>query len=180
MKLLTKRSNKTYSKEENVKIMEAVFDANKDVLKGSKIATTADVWKQLGKKLNRSPANIYTHWNDFIFTTLSRYQSNVLHVDFREQLIDYCVKNNIMFSKEANWDVIVNNPMFKGATSSHLKRIYGTVRSNTKRKYPTIPDHQVTSETMKKYLDERIVQTPKKKKDIEELIISFEGLQLSN
>ena len=172
------RCNLTYKKEENVKIMKAVFDADKDVLKGSKIAFTSDVWKQLGVELNRKPANIWFHWNYFIFNTLSRHQSNLLHVDFRELLIDYCLKNNIMFSKEANWDEIGNNPMFKGSTSSHLKRVYGSLRNNTRRKYPNIPDHQVTSETMRKYLDERIVRKSRKRKDIEEILTYFEELKL--
>ena len=173
----TSRSNKTYSKAENFKIMKAVFDVNKNVLKGKKMTTTADVWKQLSVDLDRSPANICCHWNDFILKTLLRHQSDVLHIDFREQLIEYCVENKIMFSKEANWDEIVSNPMFRGSTSSHLKRIYGTTRSNTKRKYPNIPDHEVTSETMSKYLSERKVQSPKRKKDIEDLLMSFEELK---
>ena len=92
--------------------MKAVFDVNKNVLEDNNIGPSADVWKELGDELNKRPNNIYLHWNDYIHPTLVRYEAGVLDVDFKERLINYMVVNNIMFAQEANWDEIVNHPLF--------------------------------------------------------------------
>ena len=57
--------------------------------------------------------------------------------------------------------------------------VYAYTRSNTKRKYPGIPDHEVTSKTMQRFLREKRISKQKRRKDIEELVSSYQELKLS-
>ena len=65
------------------------------------------------------------------------------------------VDNNIMFPQEANWDEIVNNPLFHGTTPTYLSKIYGQVAGDAKKKFPNIAKSEMTSVVMQKYLQER-------------------------
>ena len=86
-----------------------------------------------------------------------------------------------MFAQEANWQEIVKNPRFAGKTTpSYLSSTYREVRHLTKKKLKKniaeIEDHEITTKTMQKYLLEK-KPCPKKRKDIEELISSYQLLK---
>jgi len=108
-----------------------------------------------------------------------RYEAGVLDVDFKETLINYMVDNNIMFGQEANWDEIVNNPLFHGTIPTYLCRTYGVVKANAIRKYPNISKNEVTSVVMQKYLQERKIQKPLNRTDVDDLISSYRSLNLN-
>ena len=165
-----------YSSEENVKIMNAVFAINKNALEENKLGSTADVWIKLGEVLNKRPYNIYQHWIDYIHPTLVKHEAGVLDVDFRELLINYLVESNIMYAQEANWDEIAKNPLFHGTTVANLRRTYTDNLYRTKRKYPQLKHSEITTMTMQKYLHERKSYKPRKSKDVEELISSYQNL----
>ena len=108
-----------------------------------------------------------------------RYEAGVLDVDFKETLINYMVDNNIMFAQEANWDEIANNPLFHGTTPSYLRRTYNIVQQSAGNKYPNIPKSEMTSVIMHKYLQERKIQKPWNRKDVDDLISSYQSLNLN-
>ena len=112
---------------------------------------------------------------------LKKYEAGVLDVDFKKLLIDYCVDNNIKYAQEANWQEIVKNPRFKGTTASDLSYLYKTLRGATitklRKAIPDIGDHEVTSETMQKYLQEKKLYGARGRKDIEDLIFKYEQLK---
>jgi len=143
-----------YKREESVKIMKAEFDVNKNVLVDNDIGTTAEVWNELG--------NFYKHWHRYIHPTLT--------------LIKYMVDNKIMCAQEANWGEIVSNPLFHGTTPTYLSKIYGQVAGDAKKKYPNISNSEMTSVIMQKYLQERKIQKPMNRKDVDDLISSYESL----
>ena len=61
---------------------------------------------KLGEKLDRRPANVYKHWQQYIQPHLTRYNAGVHEDDIRDKLVDYCVKNGIRFTQDANWESI--------------------------------------------------------------------------
>ena len=172
--------NLRFSNYENEQIMKAVFEYYGFNLKEIDITNRHNIWEQLGEKLCRRPNNIYNHWYQFMLPHLIHHENGVLYIDIREPLIDYCVDNNIMFAQEANWQEIVTNPRFAGTTASNLSSTYRNVRQLTKRKIKKniagVEDHEITSKTMQKYLLER-TPSPRKRKDVEELISSYELLK---
>ena len=139
----------------------------------------ANVWKELGDELNKRPANIYLHWQRYIHPTLVRYEAGVLDVDFKERLLNYMVDNNIMFRQEANWDEIVKNPLFHGTTATYLSNIYGQVAGDAKKKYSNISNSEMTSVVMQKYLQERKIRKPRAREDVDNLISSYQSLNLN-
>ena len=81
-----------------------------------------------------------------------------------------------MFAQEANWDEIVNHPLFHGTTASYLGATYKSVKQNTIRKYPNISKSEITTVIMQKYLQERKICKPRTRKDIDNLISSYQSL----
>ena len=80
-----------------------------------------------------------------------------------------------MFAQEANWGIIVKNPLFQGTTAAYLSKIYSNVAGDAKKKYPNISNSVMTSVVMQKYLQER-KQKPKTRKDVDDLISSYQSL----
>ena len=169
-----------YTVEEDEQIMKAVFNYHGNDLTQIK-SRYSDVFQQLGEKLNKRPFNVYCHCKNFILPNLKKYEAGVLDVDFKKLLIDYCVDNNIKYAQEANWQEIVKNPRFKGTTASDLSYLYKTLRGATitklRKAIPDIGDHEVTSETMQKYLQEKKLYGARGRKDIEDLIFKYEQLK---
>jgi len=81
-----------------------------------------------------------------------RYQAGVLDVDFKETLINYLVEKNIMLLHEANWDEIVDNPLFHGTTTTYILTTYHGVQLSTWKKYRNISKSEMTSVVLQKYL----------------------------
>merc|ERR1712105_104676 len=44
------------------------------------------------------------------------------------RLLDYCVRNNIVYSTDANWEKIVREPEFRGTTGPYLGCLYRNAR----------------------------------------------------
>ena len=84
-----------------------------------------------------------------------------------------------MFVHDANLDEIVNNPLLHGTTATYLSRTYGQVKSNTMRKYPNISKSEITPMIMQKYLRERKIQTSTTRKNLDDLIASYQSLDLN-
>ena len=62
------------------------------------------------------------------------------------------MKNKIVYSQDANWTTISNEPRFKGTTSRYLSEIYKSVRHNAKRRFPEMTDAQLTSDCLQYFL----------------------------
>ena len=83
-----------------------------------------------------------------------------------------------MFVHEANWDEIVNKPLFHGTTASYLSLTYHGVRSSAWKKYRNISKSEKTSVVLQKYLQERRIIKPsaRTQRDIDDLIFSYQSL----
>jgi len=170
-------NRKRYTKEEDALIMEALFSLNKNILKENNHSVGADVWNKLGKELNKRPANIHHHWNNFVHPTLVRYEAGVLDNDIREVFFDYLVDNNIMFAQEANWNELAKNPLFPGTTPAYLSVTYNKIKIKAKLKYPNIEDKDFTSAILQRYFRET-KRNKIRRKDIENLIDTYQDLHL--
>ena len=143
-----------FTSEESRKIMETFFKENENAL-NDHYASSDPVWYKLGSKLNRSPYNLYQHWEEVIRPQILMYHNGRHHVDFRPILIDYFIENGILFRSETNWSEIVKDKRFKGTTPSYLSRIYSHLVFAVKRTNPGIKDDDITSEVLREYLNKR-------------------------
>ena len=143
-----------YTDEENKEIISAVFHDNKNALQDSHLPSDP-LWEKLGRKLKRRPFGIYQHWEVAIKVYLLKYEHGREDVDFRIILIDYFLENNIMFRNETSWSEVMKDERFKGTTAAYLQRLYCDLIRKVKKKYPGIEEDEITSQTIKSYLDGR-------------------------
>ena len=114
-----------------------------------------EFWNSLGRKLNRSALIVRNRWNRCIAPSIIMYEEGVMDVDFLEILLDYCVENNIQYSKEANWNYISTLPQFHGLSAHYLSYLYGTKTGCTKKTNPHLQPAEVTSQVIQKYYHQR-------------------------
>jgi len=147
----TKRGR--FSLEESKKVLDHVFAANKNALLDTEdINITSNVWSQLANNLKRPYTNVYIHWTGRLQPLLTRYEANVLDVDFRIPLLQHCISEDIKYPQNANWLEISKNPKFVGTTPVYLALVFKITRMNTKAKNKELKDHEITSEVMLQFL----------------------------
>jgi len=147
----TKRGR--FSLEESKKVLDHVFAANKNALLDAEyINVTSNVWSQLANNLKRPYINVYNHWTGRLQPLLTRYEANVLDVDFRIPLLQHCISEDIKYPQNANWLEISKNPKFVGTTPVYLGLVFKITRMSTKAKNKELKDHEITSEVMLQFL----------------------------
>ena len=141
-----------YTDEENRAIILALFQKNKNAQNQYYVPDDI-VWKNLSKKLHRTPLNIYYHWEGVIRPSILMFENGMENVDFRPILIDYFVENGIKFRSDIKWSEIMKDERFSGVTTaSFLQQKYGDLVRNVKKANPGIKDIEVTSEALQRYL----------------------------
>ena len=140
-----------FSLEENKKILETILSNNINALDSYVI--DKGILENLSEVLQRKPRNISTHWICELQPILTRYEANVLDVDFRHVLINYCVDNGIIYNQDADWSSIIQEPMFKGTTKPYLAKMYANVKVCARQCNPKLTRLELTSETLQKYLN---------------------------
>ena len=140
-----------FSFKERCRILEKIMSQTDGM--GDNKFVSYDVFDALGAELNRNPNSVQHHWTQIIHPLITRYEADVLDVDFRFILIDYLVENGITFSLEADWNMIVKDPRFHGTTPAYLSHIHKSMIRSTTRKYSSLKRSQVTSDIIKKFME---------------------------
>ena len=139
-----------FSYKERCRILEKILSLRDGM--GDNKSVSSDVFDALGAELNRNPNSVQLHWTQIIHPLITRYEADVLDLDFRFILIDYLVENGITFSLEADWKMIVKDPRFHGTTPAYLSYIHKSIIRSTTRKYSSLKRSQVTSDTINKFM----------------------------
>ena len=162
--------------EENKKILETILSNNINALNSYVI--DKGILENLSEVLQRKPRNISTHWICELQPILTRYEANVLDVDFRHILITYCVDNGIIYNQDADWSSIIQEPMFKGTTKPYLAKIYANVKVCAQQCNPKLTRVELTSETLQKYLNThaRTQSSREGRQEIDDLISFYNEL----
>ena len=141
-----------YTDEENRVIMLTLFQKNKNAQNQYYVQDDI-VWENLSKKLNRTPHNIYKHWENVIRPSILMFENGMENVDLRPILIDYFVANGIKFRSEIKWSEVMKDERFSGVTTAHfLQMKYKGLVYSVKRANPGIKNNEVTSEALQSYL----------------------------
>ena len=162
--------------EENKKILETILSNNINALDSYVI--DKGTLENLSEVLQRKPRNILTHWICELQPILTRYEANVLDVDFRRILINYCVDNGIIYNQDADWSSIIQEQVFKGTTKPFLAKTYANLKVCARQCNPELKKIQLTSETLKKYLSAhaRTQSSRKGRQEIDDLISFYNEL----
>ena len=145
------KNSGAYTDEENRAIMLTLFQENKNAQNQHYVQYDI-VWKNLSKKLNRTPYNIYHHWEGVIRPSILMFENGMENVDFRPILIDYFVENGIKFRSEIKWSEVMEDERFSATTAYFLQLKYGHLVTAFKKANPGIKDIEVTSEALQSYL----------------------------
>ena len=139
---------------------------------------THPVWETLSEKLERPSKTLYDHFNRFIKPRLTNYVNGVDEdVDMTLLVVDACVENNWVYLQDIDWDKLMKDQRFEGTTGTQIRNYYHMAKDHTKKKYPEIKDHEVTSEfILRRYLNER-TQGKTKHKMVKQLVQDYEDLR---
>ena len=145
------KNSGAYTDKENRAIMLTLSKENTN-LQNQYYVPDDIVWKNLSKKLNRTPLSIYKHWEYLIRPSILMFENGMENVDFRPILIDYFVENGIKFRSEIKWSEVMKDERFSATTAYFLQAKYTKLVSSVKKANPGIRDIEVTSEALQSYL----------------------------
>merc|ERR1712025_254386 len=93
-----KKQSGYFSLDESNEVMRQVFTACPNVLTdGEDGGRESEVFTELGKKLNRGPNHVYTHWKIVIEPVLTRHKVGTLDVDYKDRIVRYMVSNGLQY-----------------------------------------------------------------------------------
>ena len=121
-----------FTVEESKKILMKVYENNPYFMENADVSPGVLEEEGLAVELDRAPQDLAQHWSKVILPLLTRLEAGVLEVDFRRRLLKHCVKNDIRYAQEADWEVISRLPEFKGTTPAYLSILYARVKSSYK------------------------------------------------
>ena len=168
-----KTTDGRFSMSENMIILEAIFNHNKNGANLSKVDN--EILEKLSEVLKRKPRSIQKHWSCALQPILTRYEAGVLDVDFRHVLINYCVEKKIVYSQDADWSLISKEPMFKGTTPGYLSTVYRSLKLSTKQNNKKLTKAQLTSEALQNFLNNH-GKSRRIRQDVDELLSFYHGL----
>ena len=157
-----------YTDDENKEIMQIIFKENENA-QHHYYSPYDQIWVKLSAKLNKSPFNIFLHWEGMMRPHILMFEHGLENVDFRPILVDYCVENNITFRNEINWSEIAKDARFRGTTAYYLQKLYNNLVVAVKKTNPGMKDNEVTSEILQSYLASRVTRTRNYQKDTKRL-----------